>query len=491
VVLGEGEITFRELIGKMIENQGKLPRVDKLKDIMGLAFIPDMKNKADRFTRQMIMLDQWDEILAGEAEENLTCSSAPADLAYTLFTSGSTGKPKGVMIEHRSINNLVAGLNKRIYRHYTSGQNVGLLAPYVFDASVQQIFAVLLLGHCLHIVPDDIRIDGSRLLEFYKRHQITISDGTPTHIRLMVEYAGETPLELNLKHLVIGGEALPRALVERFFGGFAKNPPKITNVYGVTECCVDSTSYEITPGNLRIFDCVPIGTPMPNQQIYILNKENQLQPIGVPGELCIAGDGLGRGYVKMETLTAEKFVPNPFHAGKRMFKTGDQAAWLPDGNIDFLGRSDDQVKIRGFRIELGEIENQLMNFKKNKNLKNVLHKDVTQMVDSNENTRCAACLLPAGYPDLRLDEQGVCNYCHRYENDREQAKKYFKSSDEFRELMDRAKETKGSQYDCLLLYSGGKDSTYVLYRLVELGLKVLAFTFDNGYISQTAFENIK
>jgi len=283
------------------------------------------------------------------------------NLAYVIYTSGSTGKPKGVMIAQRSVINLVTGLNKHIYSKYQGYLNVALVAPYVFDASVQQIFAAVLQGHKLVIVPEDLRTDGSRLIKFYKKNMIDISDGTPTHIAMISLVEDSEKEYIPVKHFIIGGEAFPYKYALDFYKKFEETKPVITNVYGPTECCVDATAYEITYEGIMENPVIPIGIPMPNHRMYILGKGNELLPAGVAGELCIAGDGLARGYLNREELSREKFVPDPFEKGGRMYRTGDLARWLADGNIEFLGRIDHQVKIRGFRMELGEIESQLLN----------------------------------------------------------------------------------------------------------------------------------
>jgi amino acid adenylation domain-containing protein len=356
-------------------------------------------------------------IYRGEGS-NLEGVNQPGDLAYVIYTSGSTGRPKGVMIEHRSVINLVAGLDKIIYQRYDGVLKVALVAPYIFDASVQQIFASLLLGHQLHIVPEEARLSGKDLLEYYHRYSIDISDGTPVHLKLLAETSARLAESIGVKHLIIGGETLPVTYVTEFLKWFPASQPEITNIYGPTECCVDSTAYLIDPGELNELTSIPIGSPLANQMVYILGRDLQLLPTGVPGELYITGPGLARGYLNQPELTAERFVPNPFVISDfgfqisefknpqsaignpqlnisqsmdfnpqsaiynpqwdtpqsairnpqlitpqlRMYRTGDLARWLPDGNIEFLGRSDDQVKIRGFRIELGEIENQLLKY---------------------------------------------------------------------------------------------------------------------------------
>ncbi len=334
----------------------------------------------------IVRLDgDWEKI-SRESAENPASGATPDNLAYVLYTSGSTGRPKGVMIEHRSVSNLIAGLTERIYDACTApnagsaraddgagggGLGVALMASIVFDASVQQIFACLLHGHALYIVDEETRRDGKRLCRFFRENPVHVADGTPSLLTIMVE-AGLPGLDgLALRRLIIGGEALPRSLVEEFFrqrrgmdGSIA-----LTNIYGPSECCVDVTALTIGHGDAggrgASFDrlppqaVVPIGRPLANVRIYILDRYGLPAPVGVPGELCIAGDCVGRGYLNNERMTAEKFAPHPGIGEDRLYRTGDIARWGSDGIIEFLGRNDDQVKVRGYRIELGEIESRL------------------------------------------------------------------------------------------------------------------------------------
>jgi surfactin family lipopeptide synthetase A len=324
-----------------------------------------------------------------ETPGHLHLSPAPEPSpAYVIYTSGSTGNPKGVMVTQRNLCNLVAGLDEVIYSRYADmgGLRVGLLAAFVFDASVQQVFAALLLGHTLCIVPEENKTDGAGLASFYRKYCIDISDGTPTHIRLLLEAmqsdTGESGVSaLPVRHYLIGGEALPLKAVQDFLSRTAEIEgivPTVTNVYGPSECCVDSSYFHIPPQ----FECpgetIPIGRPMPNVSIFVLDKTLRLQPVGVAGELCITGEGIGLGYLNNPELTAKRFVIShlslvngkkpPYLSSTndqcpltndRFYRTGDLVRWLPDGNLEFLGRLDFQVKIRGFRIELGEIENRL------------------------------------------------------------------------------------------------------------------------------------
>jgi amino acid adenylation domain-containing protein/FkbM family methyltransferase len=310
------------------------------------------------------------------------------NLAYIIYTSGSTGKPKGVMIRHQNVHNLVVGLKETIYKDYESPLRLCLLAPYEFDASVQQIFGALLQGHSLYIVPEETRLDGIKLLEFYQTIRIDISDGTPSHIRLLLGAIDLQPQPslLPVRHFIIAGEAFPGKTAERFLKNFAK-PPRVSNLYGPTETCVDSTFYHISPGKIPPFQTLPIGKPLPNQDVFILDNENQLLPIGVPGELCIGGDGLARGYLNNPELTNKKFLRGgPGGAvfsksappgRRRRYHTGDLARWQSDSNLEFLGRKDHQIKLRGHRIELGEIENRLRAFEAVKEAVVVLREDAS------------------------------------------------------------------------------------------------------------------
>jgi amino acid adenylation domain-containing protein len=422
---------------------------------------------------------------------NLEKLNTSKDLAYALYTSGSTGQPKGVLIEHKSVVNLVYSLHEAIYKRYDKGINVALIAPYIFDASVQQIFASLLLGHTLYIVSNDIRGNGEKLIKFYQENRIDISDGTPIHISLLSNISMLQREEVSVKHFIIGGDVLLPNIVTSFFEKFKQSKTKITNIYGPSECCVDTISYLINPSKIDINSSIPIGSPMANQNIYILGEDFKVVPIGVVGELYISGEGVGRGYLNRPELTSERFVLNPFIPGERMYKTGDLARWLPDGNIEFIGRIDNQVKVRGYRIELEEIENQLVKYKEDKKLIFNYDDSLNEDTKHREIMHCKKCLLDSNYPGITFNKNGVCNYCNEYIKYREKASKYFKKIEDLDIVIDSAKKTNNSNYDCLLLYSGGKDSSYVLYRLVEMGLKVLAFTFDNGYISDTAFDNIK
>ncbi|MGW9571720.1 amino acid adenylation domain-containing protein [Paenibacillus terrae] len=333
-------------------------RIRHIVEDSGAAFIITDQPLNDRYGLDPERIIEFKAAVAGtENAENPGIDVTARDLAYIIYTSGTTGRPKGVMIEHRQVHHLIEGLHERVYKAYGGGLNIALLAPFHFDASVQQVFASLLLGHTLFIVPRSYASSGKTLMDYYKKQRIEITDGTPAHVQII---AGAGGLEaIPLRHLLIGGEALPYDGVKKLLDKFAAAGvyPQITNVYGPTECCVDAASFDYLPETKEAAGAyVPIGKPLGSNRLYIMDQFGQILPEGVEGELCIAGDGVGRGYLNLSELTAQKFVPDPFVPNGMMYRTGDLARWLPDGNVEFIGRSDDQVKIRGYRIELGEIE---------------------------------------------------------------------------------------------------------------------------------------
>jgi len=284
-----------------------------------------------------------------EADRDLPLPS-PHDLAYVIHTSGSTGEPKPVAIEHHSLVNLVAGLDGLIYHALPAPRRIALLAPFVFDASVKQIFAALCGGHTLVVANADIRRDAAGLPGWFQAQRIDIADTTPTLLAAILQAGGAEGLRRQLTHLLIGGEPLSAALTNPLAG------LAIYNLYGPTECCVDATAQRAKPGATG---ALPIGKPLPGQRIYLLDEAWEPVPLGSPGEIVIGGLGVARGYLGRADLTAERFFDDPFVPGGRVYRTGDRGRWLADGTLVFLGRADGQIKLRGYRIEVGEIEAQL------------------------------------------------------------------------------------------------------------------------------------
>jgi amino acid adenylation domain-containing protein/thioester reductase-like protein len=339
-------------------------RIDFMLDDSCTPVVISREEFADKvpLSQKVLYLDRdWHEI-EKQDPSNPGIKISAEDIAYSIYTSGSTGKPKGTLVPHRGVINLVHGLVKILYSYYEGHLRVAQLASFSFDASVQQIFASLLLGHTLYPIPGSIKKDLGQLIPYILKNEIEVIDGTPSLWELLVGSGIMDEPELKLRHVIIGGEALPVDLVRRYHDGVYGKSTRWTNVYGVTESSVDSTSYLVDIDALKNRISVPIGAPIVNTWIYILDGNRNPVPVGVPGELYIGGDGLAKGYLNNPERTEQNFVPDPFRDGELMYRTGDLGKWLPDGNIDFLGRIDFQIKIRGFRIELGEIESAMSSY---------------------------------------------------------------------------------------------------------------------------------
>lgn len=303
----------------------------------------------DRVSYQGEVIDIEDDYIYEAASEGLENINKSSDLAYIIYTSGSTGKPKGVMIEHRGIANLKTYFQQTY--HVDELDNMLQFASSSFDASVWEIFTSLLTGATLYIVNRETINNLVEFENFINKNEITLTLLPPTYL------AGIDPKRVTkLKNLFTGGSAINKGLVDKW-----KEKILYSNAYGPTESTVIATTWRFNEQELE-YSQVPIGRPISNTEIYILDRKNQVLPVGSTGELCISGDSLARGYLNKPELTAEKFVINPYRNGERMYKTGDLARWLPNGSIEFLGRIDHQVKIRGFRIELGEIEAELLKY---------------------------------------------------------------------------------------------------------------------------------
>jgi amino acid adenylation domain-containing protein len=307
----------------------------------------------------------------------------PDNLAYVIYTSGSTGQPKGVMIQHRSAVNLAEALRRSIYAEAVDQHlRVGLNAPLAFDASVKQLVQ-LLSGHTLYIVPEELRPDPSRLLSFVNENRLDVLDLTPSQLKLLLETG-----TLDTPTILIGGEAIDSTLWASLS---AQSASRFCNLYGPTECTVDATSCEVRRSPLQ----PGIGRPLANVQVYLLDNALRPVPIGIAGELYIGGPGVARGYLNRPELTAQRFIPNSFSEvpGARLYRTGDLARFLPDGNLEFLGRVDEQVKLNGYRIELGEIEATLTR-----------HENVRRAVVAVRETELVAYVVPRRATDTLIQE---------------------------------------------------------------------------------------
>ncbi|HLD68435.1 MAG TPA: amino acid adenylation domain-containing protein, partial [Pseudomonas sp.] len=271
-------------------------------------------------------------------------------LAYVIYTSGSTGLPKGVMVEHRGLRNLLDWYLEDLA--FTAGDAVLLASSYNFDLTQKNILAPLMAGGVLHLAPEPF--DPAAIVEQIAQAGITHLNLSPSAFHALVEADSRHALA-GLKRVVLGGEPIPLAMLEKL----GQPRPRLINSYGPTECS-DVVAWHAASDDLTPYrdKSIPIGKPIRNMQLHVLDSHGQLVPVGVHGEIHIGGVGVARGYLNHPELNAERFIADPFSDAPqaRLYKTGDLGRWLPDGNLEYLGRNDDQVKIRGLRIELGEIE---------------------------------------------------------------------------------------------------------------------------------------
>ena len=301
----------------------------------------------------VICLDTAVENLTQYSDQNLPGLATAENLAYVVFTSGSTGTPKGVMISHRAICNHMVWLVDELGldEHDTILQKT----PFFFDASVSELFAPLLTGGRMILAEPGGQRDAAYMVSVMARTGVTTLQLVPSMLRVLLEEPGMAQVS-SLKRVICAAEALPFELREKFQSTLRA---RLYNLYGPTEASVDVTSWNCDQQVLR--KTVPIGRPIANTRVYVLDSKLNPVAFGVPGELYLGGDGLARGYLKRPELTSERFIPDPFSTepGSRLYKTGDLVRYLPENALEFLSRSDDQVKIRGFRIEPGDIESVL------------------------------------------------------------------------------------------------------------------------------------
>ncbi len=348
----------------------------------------------------MVDVDQIADALAGEDDSNLPVRNSWDDVAYVIYTSGSTGRPKGVRNTHRGITNRLLWMQDAY--GLTADDRVLQKTPYSFDVSVWEFFWPLLAGARLVLAQPGGHKDPRYLVRLIQQQQITTLHFVPSMLAVFLENE-EVGGCRSVKRVICSGEALSYELQQRFF---ARLPTELHNLYGPTEAAVDATFWRCRAGyrlagHARI---VPIGRPIANMECYILDRHQNPLPVGCPGELHLGGVGLARDYLNRPELTAEKFSPHPFssrpaigYPGARLYRTGDLCRWLPDGNIEFLGRLDFQVKIRGNRIELGEIEAAL-------DAHPAVRQSVAVVGGDASNPRLAAYFVPQGEPSPTADE---------------------------------------------------------------------------------------
>jgi amino acid adenylation domain-containing protein len=307
---------------------------------------------------RVVYLDTEQAKISRAEMDNIDSLTTGANLAYVIFTSGSTGRPKGIGVEHRQLINYVEAVKSRL--GFAAGESYAIVSTFAADLGHTMTFPSLCFGGALHIISQALARDSAALSSYFEQHPIDNLKIVPSHLDALMSGAGFR-YALPRKRLVLGGEAMSQALLEKI-RNFAPGC-EIYNHYGPTETTVGVVTHHLTVEAGNVFSgAVPLGRPIPNAEVYLLDSRQRLTPVGMAGELYISGAGVARGYLNHPELTAGKFVPNPFGAepGARMYKTGDLACHRPDGLIDFKGRADNQVKFHGFRVELDEITRALV-----------------------------------------------------------------------------------------------------------------------------------
>ncbi|RKZ49841.1 MAG: hypothetical protein DRR00_16800 [Candidatus Parabeggiatoa sp. nov. 3] len=316
-----------------------------------------LKEKLPDIQAQVVCMDVKAKTLSRLSSENLISEVTPTNLAYVIYTSGSTGKPKGAGLSHRGFTNLVNWFVTDF--NLTATDRVLVISSEGFDLTQKNFFAPLIKGGQLHLLPASIRYDPNKITQIVATQNITWLNCTPSAFYPLIEPSEESIFQklASLRYIFLGGETISLTRLWPWLQSSACQA-KLVNTYGPTECTDVCAAYLLEEPSLFLDKSIPIGKPIFNAKLFILGKHLELLPVCVAGELYIGGVGLGRGYLNCPELTAEKFINNPFDddPNSRLYKTGDLARYLPDGNIEYLGRIDNQVKIRGFRIELGEIE---------------------------------------------------------------------------------------------------------------------------------------
>jgi len=333
------------------------------------------------------------------SRERLWSGARPENLAYVIYTSGSTGKPKGVLISHRNVVRLFRATDA----WFCFGQSDvwTMFHSYAFDFSVWELWGALLYGGRLVIVPFEVSRSPQAFYELLSREGVTVLNQTPSAFKQLLQVKEESSCEkgLSLRLVIFGGEALDLQSLKPWVDRHGDTRPQLVNMYGITETTVHVTYRPITMDDIAQARGSVIGVPIPDLQVYVLDRRLEPVPVGVPGELYVGGAGVGRGYLNRPELTAERFIPDPFSKipGRRLYKSGDLARYLPGRDLEYLGRIDFQVQVRGFRVELGEIEAALAEHP------SVAHVVVLAREDIPGELRLVAYIVPQDGPPPTVD----------------------------------------------------------------------------------------
>jgi len=337
-------------------------RIHFMLEDSGAKMVLTQSKFVDKFSDSLTIVDLNTFAYDDYESTNLETSQVATDVAYVIYTSGSTGKPKGAQVYHHSVVNRIQWMHEKY--PLLEGDVILQKTPYTFDVSVWELFWWSMYHQTLQILIPEGHKDPLEIIDCVSKGKVTHMHFVPSMLNVFLEYLEANPYEVaklkSLKYVFASGEALQVEHVKRFYQLLGENGTTLHNLYGPTECTVDVSYYDCDKNHIP--KSIPIGKPVDNTQLLILDKNKKLLPVGVVGELYISGVLVGKGYLNREDLTNERFVPNLYYRYRTMYQTGDLAMWLPDGNIEYIGRTDFQVKIRGLRIELGDIENAILKY---------------------------------------------------------------------------------------------------------------------------------
>jgi amino acid adenylation domain-containing protein/FkbM family methyltransferase len=363
-------------------------------------------------------LDADAEAIGRQPKTNPVHVNEAENVIYVIYTSGSTGRPKGCVVTHANVARLFTATQD--WYGFDATDVWTLFHSFAFDFSVWELWGALLYGGRLVVTPYLMSRSPEEFRRMLFEERVTVLNQTPSAFQQLIEADAQAAEAgpLSLKWVIFGGEALQPAKLGAWFQRHGDERPQLVNMYGITETTVHVTHQPLAGSSAGNGATSPIGKAIPDLRLYLLDSNLQPVPVGVAGEIYVGGAGVARGYLKRPELTATRFVPNPFAenaAGRRLYRTGDQARWLPDGRLDFLGRIDQQVKIRGFRIELGEIESVLLQHPA------VREAVVVSREDQPGQKRLVAYLVPdeqtapAVRQFLRMEREGRLNDVERFE----------------------------------------------------------------------------
>lgn len=441
----------------------------------------ELSNFLDLSSQKLIRLDTEAGFMAHLPKSRPAVELLASDLAYLLYTSGSSGLPKGVMISHGALSHYIQWAKTT----YTGEDRpvMPLFTSIGFDLTITTLFMPLLAGGAIVCYPE---LEGGAdlaLLQVVQENRVNIIKLTPSHLGMI---KGQDHRNSRIRTMIVGGEFFKSSLAQDLTRQFG-DQLQIYNEYGPTEATVGCIVHRYETTADQHSQAVPIGRPIARTQAYILDEHQHPVPQGVVGELYLAGSGLAEGYWNQPQLTDEKFVSLQ---GNRWYRSGDLVRMNRRDQLEYLGRKDEQVKIGGRRVELDEISSALSRHPAIRNAVVSLQNRSKNRFQEEEHN-CIQCGLPSNYPTAEFDEQGVCHLCRSFQSYQENVQQYFRTLPDLKALFAKNQERDDITYDCIMLLSGGKDSTYALGQLVEMGLNVLAFTLDNGYISEQAKTNIR